>query len=271
MKKWGQLLGVLLVGLLLFTLVGCQNNGSGQTHSKTSTSKAVVSKPSRQVKRQSSSQPAKSIAAKLAAKQQASLTYVALGDSLSVGLFADSSQTDFVHTFTNLIEQQTHKPVHLVTTASVGKTVANFGLPQVNQVLAQKPDLVTIEFGTNDAVGGSDAQVIAKFKADLSQVVQTLQQNSSAQLILMTTWSPKDGEYVASDLVFDQAIQAVGQTYHVPVANMAQIWQNQADVTGPAGRALPDFAAWGTSDTFHPNQKGHDLIAKLLGQVLQQQ
>jgi acyl-CoA thioesterase-1 len=65
-------------------------------------------------------------------------------------------------------------------------------------------------------------------------------------------------------------VKQIGQTYHVPVADLATIWQNHDDVTGPAGTAITDFAGNGPRDTFHPNQRGHDQIAALLKKTLEE-
>ncbi len=61
----------------------------------------------------------------------------------------------------------------------------------------------------------------------------------------MTTWSPNQGPYVNADLKFDAVVKAVGQTYQVPVVDLATIWQGHDDVTGPAGTVIPDFTANG--------------------------
>lgn len=162
------------------------------------------------------------------------------------------------------------KPVTEKGVAVVGKTAANLGVPSIATIVSQQPDIVTIEFGTNDAVGGASNAVLTAFRQDLATIVNQLQQQTHAQLILMTTWSPANGQYIASDQAFDTQIKAVGQQYRVPVADLRTIWQGNTSVTGPAGQTLPDFAQWGTRDTFHPNQRGHQAIADLLMRIVRQ-
>ena len=144
------------------------------------------------------------------------------------------------------------------------------GVPALPQLVAQHPDVITIEFGTNDAVGGATSTALAAYQQALTTIVTTLQKETSAQLILMTTWSPNQGPYVNADLKFDAVVKAVGQTYQVPVVDLATIWQGHDDVTGPAGTVIPDFTANGPRDTFHPNQRGHDQIAAQLIKTLEE-
>jgi acyl-CoA thioesterase-1 len=210
------------------------------------------------------------IIAQLQHTDHASLVYAPLGDSLSVGLFADSRQFRFTSLFATALGRAVGKPVTEKGVAVVGKTAANLGVPSIAAIVSQQPDLVTIEFGTNDAVGGASTAVLAAFRQDLTTIVTSLQKQTRAALILMTTWSPANGQYIASDQAFDAQIKAVGWQYHVPVADLRTIWQGNASVTGPAGQALPDFSQWGRRDTFHPNQRGHQAIADLLMTIARQ-
>ena len=216
-------------------------------------------------------QPAATILTRLRAKPGSALVYAPFGDSLSVGLFADSKESRFTTLFAQQLAAATGKKVHEQGLAIVGKTAANLGVPQVQTIVAQKPDIVTIEFGTNDAVSGQAPATLAAFKAQLIQIVTTLQQQTSAQLILMTTWSPTGGTYASNDAAFDAQIKAVGQANNVPVADLQPIWQDHPEVVGPVGKTLPDFAAWGPRDAFHPNQTGHDRIARALMQLIKQE
>jgi Lysophospholipase L1 and related esterases len=56
-------------------------------------------------------------------------------------------------------------------TSSVGKTVTNFGLPNVQSLIDADPDIVTIEFGTNDSAYGVDAKNLGDFTNNLDTLV----------------------------------------------------------------------------------------------------
>ena len=254
MKKIWLGLGVLR----LLLAAGC---GVSRQAAKSSRSSAPVR--SRQASA-ASTPPRPTRLAQLKAKSKAQLVYAPFGDSLSVGLFADKKATRFTSLFARQLARLTSKTVTEAGIAEVGKTATNLGVPALPQLVAQHPDVVTIECGTNDAVGGATSTALAAYQQALTTIVTTLQKETSAQLILMTTWSPNQGPYVNADLKFDAVVKAVGQTYQVPVVDLATIWQGHDDVTGPAGTVIPDFTANGPRDTFHPNQRGHDQIAAQL-------
>ncbi|MFT8410899.1 MAG: SGNH/GDSL hydrolase family protein [Schleiferilactobacillus perolens] len=198
------------------------------------------------------------------------LVYSPFGDSVSVGLFADSKQSRFTTLFAHQLTRATGKQVTEQGVAVVGKTAANLGVPQVQTIVNQHPDIVTIEFGTNDAVGGKAPATLAAFKSQLTQIVTTLQQQTQAELILMTTWTPASGMYDVNDAAYDAEIKAVGQETKTPVLDLTPIWQNHPEVVGPPGQNIPDFATWGGRDQYHPNQVGHDRIAAALMNLIQQ-
>ena len=260
MKKIWLGLGVLL----LLVAAGC---GVSRQAAK-STSHPSASARSRQASA-ASTPPRPTRLARLKAKSKAQLVYAPFGDSLSVGLFADKKATRFTSLFARQLARLTGKTVTEAGIAEVGKTATNLGVPALPQLVAQHPDVITIEFGTNDAVGGATPTALATYQQALTTIVTTLQKETSAQLILMTTWSPNQGPYVNADLKFDAVVKAVGQTYQVPVVDLATIWQGHDDVTGPAGTVIPDFTANGPRDTFHPNQRGHDQIAAQLIKTLE--
>ena len=261
MKKIWLGLGVLL----LLLAAGC---GVSRQAAK-STSHPSASARSRQASA-ASTPPRPTRLARLKAKSIAQLVYAPFGDSLSVGLFADKKATRFTSLFARQLARLTSKTVTEAGIAEVGKTATNLGVPALPQLVAQHPDVITIEFGTNDAVGGATSTALAAYQQALTTIVTTLQKETSAQLILMTTWSPNQGPYVNADLKFDAVVKAVGQTYQVPVVDLATIWQGHDDVTGPAGTVIPDFTANGPRDTFHPNQRGHDQIAAQLIKTLEE-
>ena len=255
MKKIWLGLGVLL----LLLAAGC---GVSRQAAKSSRSSAPV--------RSRQASAASTRLAQLKAKSKTQLVYAPFGDSLSVGLFADKKATRFTSLFARQLARLTSKTVTEAGIAEVGKTATNLGVPALPQLIAQHPDVITIEFGTNDAVGGATPTALAAYQQALTTIVTTLQKETSAQLILMTTWSPNQGPYVNADLKFDAVVKAVGQTYQVPVVDLATIWQGHDDVTGPAGTVIPDFTANGPRDTFHPNQRGHDQIAAQLIKTLEE-
>lgn len=211
----------------------------------------------------------KTILSDLKNSKKKSLKYFALGDSLSVGLFSNSKQTRFTSLFADELRKGTGKSVTEDNTSSIGKTLTNFGLPNVQTVIAADPDIVTIEFGTNDSAYGVDPKNLGDFVTNLDSLVSQVKNQTHAKILLMTTWSPSDGKYISNDAIYDREIKRIGNKYEVPVVDLATIWKNNPTVTKNDSSYSQVYNI--QKDTFHPNQKGHDKIAKLLYETVKNQ
>ncbi len=165
MKKIWLGLGVLL----LLVAAGC---GVSRQAAK-STSHPSASARSRQASA-ASTPPRPTRLARLKAKSKAQLVYAPFGDSLSVGLLPIKSHSFYV-AFARQLARLTGKTVTEAGIAEVGKTATNLGVPALPQLVAQHPDVITIEFGTNDAVGGATSTALAAYQQALTTIVTTLQ------------------------------------------------------------------------------------------------
>jgi len=263
MKKINKIWVLLLLLILTIGVVGCakqttKNNSHEVKTAKTTKSKTKTTKKTAVI----------TMASKLKSLKKQQLVYAPFGDSLSVGLFANSRSQRFTTQFAKDISQQTGKKVTEQGVSEVGKMASNLGISQVNTIVAQHPDIITIEFGTNDAAGGATPSALNNYESSMNTIIKTLQDNTHAQIILMTTWSNNGGIHVASDKEFDQIVYHLGKNYDLPVVDLSKIWEGNNNVTGPSGTTVNDFATWGSRDNFHPNQLGHDKIAELLSKEL---
>lgn len=267
MKKKTFINIILLMSLIISSvtfITACTNKS--EKHSQDS--KVVKKYKSKKVKKEAK---IKTVADNLKNSSKKKLIYAPLGDSLSVGLFADSKATRFTTLFTKDIENATGKKVSEDGISVVGKTASNFGVYQVNSIVEKDPDIVTVEFGTNDAAGGATTSALNAYEVSMNKIVDTLKEKTHAQIILMTTWSPKGGDHAQDDKQFDQIVYKIAKENNLPVADLSTIWENNDNVTGPAGKTISDFSDYLTRDNFHPNQLGHDKIAELLNQKLNQE
>lgn len=252
------LLGVLLI------ISGCNSQSSK------SKSKPRANKTEHKTKTNKKSDPQKkTIVSELKDSKKNTLTYSPLGDSLSVGLLADTKTDRFTSQFARTLQKETGKTVKEAGASQIGKTATNFGLPVIQAIIDQDPDIVTVEFGTNDAADVNNPQALPKYRSSIKQILDQLQSQTHAKIILMTSWSPKDGPYVDNALRFDKVILDEGKSRHLPVVNLADIWQNDSQVTGSTSQESRN--TWGgRHDNLHPNQLGHDKIAQALKKVINQ-
>lgn len=257
-KTW--LLAVLCLSFFLIFASGCS-----QSKSKSDSSPKTEHKQ----KSKKTKKKEKTLASELKDSSKKTLVYSPLGDSLSVGLMANSQNDRFTSQFTRQIAKETGKKVEEKGTSMVGKTATNFGLPNVQTIIDQDPDIVTVEFGTNDAADVNNEQALPKYKSSIKQILDQLQTKTHAKIILMTSWSPSDGPYRENGLRFDKVIKAEGKARNLPVVDLAKIWQGDPSVAGTPASITE--SVWNRpADKLHPNQKGHDKIAQALTRVLNQ-
>ncbi|ALB29773.1 SGNH/GDSL hydrolase family protein [Companilactobacillus heilongjiangensis] len=254
MKKIFILVTMLIV--LISLIDGCANKTHVSTSDKNKTEIKQVKK--KELKRDQN----KFMLTDLRNSKKKSLVYYALGDSLSVGLFSKNLDSNFTTLFNDYLKKGTGKEVTEVNNSSVGKTVTNFGLPNVQNLINHRPDIVTIEFGTNDSAYGVDYKNLRNFTNNLDTLVRRIKNETDAQILLMTTWSPSNGKYIDNDLIYDRKIKDIGKKYAVTVVDLSTIWKHNPKVT--ENDLVYSQVYHRRKDQFHPNQSGHDEIAKLL-------
>lgn len=183
-------------------------------------------------------------------KNRGNLVYAPMGDSLTEGFFATQDETRYVSVFADYLNEGLGYNVSVGGISGYGGISKN-GVAGVDSIIKQAPDLVSLEYGTNDAdqKRGISPATLAE---NLTTIIEDL--NSSQKppkIFLMTTWkNDSDGSY-------DKAIKKVADKYGYPVVDIRNIWEDP-DNSGPAGKTT--FK--GKSDDFHPNDKGMELIAQ---------
>ncbi|KRL12359.1 SGNH/GDSL hydrolase family protein [Schleiferilactobacillus perolens] len=187
---------------------------------------------------------------------QRPLVYTALGDSLAQGYFATAKNKGYVYQLQNLIQTQRQVPVKVHNFSENGGSITTVAFPQLAEIDATKPDLVTIEFGTNESVYDDPpaSATPTEFADHLRQLIQDLQAHTSAKIILVTTWHQPRSE------TYDARVHQVAKEFSLPVADLTSIWKN-ADKNGAVSeKGAESFLGYG--DGFHPSDTGHLLIAR---------
>lgn len=184
------------------------------------------------------------------------LVYAAMGDSLTNGFYASTKDKRFTSVYENMLINRLGYDVISGEESQYGGTSEN-GLQGLESIKQQQPDLVTIEFGTNDSDpnNGSDLDT---FIANINLMIDgLLEGEDDPYVILVTTWNQGD-----KAIPFDNAIKEIGKERDLPVAELNDIWMDSSN-KGPEG--IETFV--GTSDNWHPNDKGMELIAEKIFEV----
>ncbi len=202
------------------------------------------------------------------------LRIVTLGDSITKGVRPGVTEEQ---TYAAELQRQLRANGHPdaeVINVGLGEEgfrseTAGRGLLRLEQdVIAKKPQIVTIMYGHNDSyvdTGQTASRIpIPRFRADLSQLVQRLRE-SYITPILMTP--PANAEKSAPNGIgehcnvrlaqYAEVTRQVAETLQVPLVDHYAAW---AEVS----KSGTDLNEW-TTDGYHPNPKGHvDLATRML-------
>ena len=168
---------------------------------------------------------------------------VVLGDSLAAGLGVKPEQS-FPSRLETALKAQ-GRNVTILNQGVSGDTTAG-GLDRVDWLLSDKPDIVLIELGANDALRGTDPAVAER---NLSAIIEKLKTAGTA-VWLAGMMAPRNfgPEYVAA---FDGLYKRLADKYQVPLYPFI--------LDGVA-----QDSALNQADGLHPNVKGAQIIADRL-------
>jgi lysophospholipase L1-like esterase len=192
----------------------------------------------------------------------ADVEYVALGasDTLGVGL------TPITNSYPSLIDDQLEnrgKETDLTNLGIPSAEVDEVRELEVGIAVEENPDLITLSIGPNDIVNGTLA---SDFETELTEIFQELRGETDAFLVVATipdlTQLPRFAEEPDPDVSiervneFNQVILRQAAAFQVPIADLRP-YAVGADVT--------------TDDGFHPNDEGHQIIAREFLKIIEPQ
>jgi lysophospholipase L1-like esterase len=184
-------------------------------------------------------------------------TYVAIGDSLTVGRGdegRDGRPIGWVQRLADILSVRTTVRCSLTNLAVDGATVHEVLSKQLPAVVARKPGLVSVTVGLNDSRHRDFDEL--SFKADLGQLFESL---AATQATLLTCTLP--------DLTMVMSLsQELREIARERMRQASDIIREQAesygavclDVWSLPGVTDPDLYG---PDGLHPNHKGHQFIA----------
>jgi lysophospholipase L1-like esterase len=144
--------------------------------------------------------------------------------------------------------------VTVINAGISGNTTADALKRIQRDVLAQKPDLVTVMFGLNDMV----RVPIPDFKVNLGQIIKQCR-DVGAEVLLSTPNSviSTSNRRIATLVDYCQAIREVAKESQTPLCDTHATYEALRSRDPIAWRLL-------LSDEIHPNMDGHKLIAETI-------
>lgn len=173
--------------------------------------------------------------------QPRELLYVALGDSVGVGMGASSPEKGYVSLIAKSLEQKTGRPVRVINLGRSAAKISDGIDKQLPVLKTYEPDIITVELGSNDIAQGLDEN---KFRRDMENLMGGLPEHA-----------------IVADLPYFGGGIKRGVEKDVPKAN--QIIRELANKKGLTVAPLHEITKTNdnlliyAADYFHPNNRGH--------------
>jgi len=180
------------------------------------------------------------------------VTIVALGDSLTYGWMVQKGYLDYMQDM--LSEKYPGSSCDIVNRGIPGDT-AEGGLRRLREhVIEYAPHAVLVQFALNDAFCGYSPE---QYERNIASIVHSLQQNTAADILLVTSISPGDARDDRLAESFYARLTAVAGQEHIPLARVHAYWKKK--ITG--GMAHSDLLQ---ADLVHPTTPGYRLMAEAI-------
>ncbi len=163
---------------------------------------------------------------------------VAFGDSLTAGVV----ETTYPDVLQQLLDQHGYK-YRVENQGVAGDTTAD-GLARIDNVIAEHPVMVLLEFGGNDGLRGVP---VDSTRQNLEQMIQKLKASGTQVMLLGITLPPNWGpDYIKP---FTAIFPELAKKYHIPVIPflLANVYQSK-NLMQPDG--------------IHPNGQGNRIVAE---------
>lgn len=178
------------------------------------------------------------------------LTICAFGDSLTQGWMVRKGYTDFL---LELIKKNyPDADVNLINRGIPGDT-SEAGLHRLRgDVLDFDPDLVLVQFALNDAYLGYP---VNRFSSNLSAIIESINNNTEAEIILLTSsLLLHEGERAMAEKFYN-AIEKISVEKNIPLCKVHEYWKSKV-ASGTDHRSLLQ------GDGVHPTIEGYRLMAE---------
>jgi acyl-CoA thioesterase-1 len=177
---------------------------------------------------------------------------VAFGDSITAGYAVRRGFPSFYKEM--LQKKYPDAGIDLINSGISGDTTMD-GLARLDwDVLSYEPDLVTINFGINDAVMSLGFQ---EFRENLKQMVRRIRSGPGSEILLLSSQPLETPPYDRLVMGYYQAIEQVAGEEDAGFVDVYGAWMNRLSQKTP----LSSFILAGLD---HPNEAGYRIIAEEL-------
>ena len=182
--------------------------------------------------------------------------YVAFGDSITDGYGVLRGFVSFLAG--RILSSRPDLDLTTINTGMSGDNT-NDALNRLQEdVLDHKPDLVTVNFGVNDAFSGISPE---KFASNLEGIVDTIHENGCERIVLVSSEVIPEPRAERQVLSYWEKMRQVAEDAGVVYADANGYWQRLLDSgTDQWSLIIPG--------DLHPNEEGHRVIAEAVFEVM---
>jgi len=183
--------------------------------------------------------------------------YVAFGDSITDGYGVPRGFVSFL-----TLKISAANPGLNLSTINTGMSgdTSQGGLYRLGRdVLDHCPDLVTINFGVNDAFSGISPE---RFAGNLREMVVRIREAGCDRILLLSCESIPEDWAERQVLPYWEAMKALAQEMACVYADVHARWVKELQ----GGRPESDLII---SGDLHPNEEGHRLIAEAVYEAME--
>jgi acyl-CoA thioesterase-1 len=169
-------------------------------------------------------------------------TILFLGDSLTEGLGVNKENT-YPSLVETMIQEKLQKDITVINGGVSGSTTSD-GLARLQWYLKKDPSLILIALGANDGLRGLDLNQSQK---NLEEIIETAKESGAKVLLAGMLIPPNYGPQYAAQ--FKKMYQNIKEKYQLKSIPFL--------LEGIAGEK-----EFNQKDGIHPNEKGHQYMAK---------
>lgn len=188
-----------------------------------------------------------------------SLTYVAIGDSLSAGVGVDSYVQSFPYLFAQKISQKNTVKVNLVPSALPGARSVYVLDNLIEPAIKKNPDIITLFIGVNDVHGNISTK---EFKTNYENILQKLTKETKAKIYVINL--PYIGTKDLIKTPYQYYFDMRTKKFNTVIKDLASKYDvKYIDLYGGFSEQNTNKEYY-ASDLFHPNEKGYALWVDIL-------
>ncbi|MCX7770300.1 MAG: SGNH/GDSL hydrolase family protein [Proteobacteria bacterium] len=183
------------------------------------------------------------------------IVFVAFGDSITEGYGVEEGWPEKL--VKELKSKYPNSEIELINKGKAGDTIEESLCRFEADVLSYEPDLVTINFGINDAMNGVN---LSDFEKQLKELIQTIKNKTNSDIIVISSEVLEDETADATARKYYDKLQKVSREEKVAFVDIHRIWQQKL-------RSGVDLSSLLIPGLDHPNEEGYKIFAKAISEL----